>query len=154
MGKRGPRPKPTELRLLHGDKADRINRNAPKPPPKPPTMPKHLSSEARKVWRYYAKDLHARGLLSKFDRDAFATFCEAVVAREEAGRLLRASMLVTGYRNEIRKNPAFQLWRDSAMVMRAFAQEFGLTPSSRSSLNLEGEHGDEIEGALATESTG
>jgi hypothetical protein len=29
MGKRGPRPKPTNLRVLHGDRTDRTNRSEP-----------------------------------------------------------------------------------------------------------------------------
>jgi hypothetical protein len=32
MGKRGPAAKPTKLRVLHGDRADRINADEPEPP--------------------------------------------------------------------------------------------------------------------------
>jgi hypothetical protein len=41
MGKRGAAPKPTNLRILHGEKRYRINRDEVKPPVQSPTCPEH-----------------------------------------------------------------------------------------------------------------
>ena len=45
--------------------------------------------------------------------------------------LADSETLVPGLRGSQVKNPALQVQRDSAVQIRAFAQEFGLTPSSR-----------------------
>jgi P27 family predicted phage terminase small subunit len=136
MGRRGPRPKPTNLRVLHGDRADRINRSEPTPPAKAPACPAALSPDARRIWRHYAKELSRRGLLTEWDRDTFAVFCEAVAQWRRAKEMCDAALLVGGKRQGLVKNPAWQIMRDAAQIVRAYGQEFGLTPSSRSGISL------------------
>lgn len=50
MGKRGPAPKPTALRVLHGDRKDRINDAEPQPAEGEVTAPEELSDDARAIW--------------------------------------------------------------------------------------------------------
>jgi hypothetical protein len=52
MGKRGPAPKPTNLRLLHGDRRDRINTSEPLPADGIPVCPKSAPDVVREVWDY------------------------------------------------------------------------------------------------------
>jgi phage terminase small subunit len=48
------------------------------------------------------------------------------------------------------KHPALQIVRDQAQIVRAFAQEFGLTPSARSGIELpKGEPFDDARGLLS-----
>lgn len=139
MGKRGVAPKPTALKLLEGAPAHRINTSEPIPPDNGcPLPPAWLGSVARETWHALAPGLHARGVLSAWDADSFAVFCNAVamhrwacVELEEAGGLLVKS------ERGIVKHPALQVARDSAQTIRAFAQEFGLTPSARSGLHMD-----------------
>jgi hypothetical protein len=49
MGKRGPVAKPTSLRILHGDRKDRINTSEPVPPTSEITSPDWLSDKARGI---------------------------------------------------------------------------------------------------------
>lgn len=138
MGKRGPQPKPTALKLLEGTRKSRINDAEPIPPatgiPEPPEWLGELGME---TWRKLAPGLHARGVLTEWDLDAFAVLCQAVASHRQASELLnRSSVLIQGDRGLV-KNPALQIARDSAQVIRAFAQEFGLTPSARSGLRVE-----------------
>lgn len=151
MGKRGPRPTPTNLRLLSGEtRPSRLNADEAAPPEGKVTCPADLSAEARKVWRRLAPSLIQRGLLTVWDRESFAVFCEAVVTWRRASDMMGKAILVTGLHGGLVKNPAHQVARDSAAVIRAFAQEFGLTPSARSAIKVGlGADDDDLAGILS-----
>jgi P27 family predicted phage terminase small subunit len=44
---------------------------------------------------------------------------------------------VTGSRGDIKKHPAFSVWKISCDQFNMFAKEFGLTPASRSKIKVE-----------------
>jgi hypothetical protein len=51
MGRRGPRPEPSSLKLLKGNPGKRpLNEREPKPPAGAPEAPAHLDEEARREW--------------------------------------------------------------------------------------------------------
>ena len=137
MGKRGPAPKPTALRLLHGDRADRVNDAEPVPADAPIEAPDYLDDDARAVWERVVPDLVRQHVVTAWDVDSLAVFCTAVVHHRRAVEYVnRTSVLLKG-RNDadpVVKHPAMQIIRDQAAVIRAFGQEFGLTPSARSQL--------------------
>lgn len=137
MGKRGPAPKPTNLRLLHGDRKDRINDEEPQPADGLPELPPGTSPQVAEVWAYTLKQLGVMKLATPADRDVLLAYCEAVVVHRKASDILaRSSVLIKGLHGGLVKNPAVQIQRDSAIVMRALAQEFGLTPSARSQIRM------------------
>lgn len=139
MGRRGPAPKPTNLRILHGDREDRINRDEPKPRPGVPQCPPWLDDDAKRIWRYTIDELKAMGLVTRADRDALAAYCTFVVSFERATRLVNiAGALIKGQRGEaIVKNPASAVQRDSARMMAKYAAEFGLTPRARAEIRVQ-----------------
>ena len=137
MGKRGVAPTPTALRLLKGDRADRINTAEPQPSEDAIEPPDYLDAEQLAVWERLAPDLIRQGVLSPWDVDAFAAFCVAVVLHRRAVEYVnRTSVLLKGRHDAdpVVKHPAMQVIRDQAAVIRGFGQEFGLTPSARSQL--------------------
>lgn len=135
MGKTGPPPKPTKLRLLHGDRKDRINTDEPVPPDGSPQCPPEVSAEVRDVWDYAMTNLIAMGIATPADRDALLCFCEAVVSHRKASAVLAKSPpLIQGHRGVLVRNPMLAVQRDAAAVIRAFAHEFGFTPSARSDI--------------------
>src|SRR5712691_12498634 len=138
MGERGFPAAPTSLKLLKGEKRSRINLNEPKPDsPSPPKPQKWLSPDAKSIWWALAPEMHAKEVLTDWDREAFAVFCEAVVHHRQACELVNTSAsLVRGAQGNLVKNPALQIARDQAQIIRAYAHEFGLTPASRSGLEL------------------
>jgi P27 family predicted phage terminase small subunit len=100
-----------------------------------PEPPHELSPQALEVWIRLAPDLHAQGVLTAWDVDVFASYCD-VTARLSAARLtLDAGLLTRGRRDAVVTNPAFRIYRDLIDRQRALAQEFGLTPSARSRLS-------------------
>ncbi|WP_103353619.1 phage terminase small subunit P27 family [Amycolatopsis sp. CA-128772] len=132
MARPGRAPKPTALKLLDGTRADRINQHEPLPRGLPPAAPAGLADDVRDVWDYTVRELDSMGIAFAADRDALVCYCEAVVTHRRASELLAVSdVLVTGLHGGQVRNPALQVQRDAAAVVRGYAQEFGLTPSAR-----------------------
>jgi P27 family predicted phage terminase small subunit len=139
MGKRGPAPKPTALRLLHGDRESRINRQEPMARDLLPVAPEDIAVDVREVWDYTLTELSHMKIATAADRDTLLCYCEAVVTHRKASAILaQTPVLIKGLHGGMVRNPALQIQRDSAATIRAFAQEFGLTPSGRSQIQTEG----------------
>jgi P27 family predicted phage terminase small subunit len=132
-GRRGPAPKPTVLRLLDGDKANRFNPDEPVPAAELPECPAQASPAVREIWDYTVTQLDFMGLAKAADRDALFCYCEAVVAHRKASEVLaKSAILIKGAMGGLVRNPALAIQRDAAFTIRQYAQEFGLTPSARS----------------------
>jgi P27 family predicted phage terminase small subunit len=138
MGRRGPRPQPTALKRAQGVRPDRVNAEEPTPPPGAPRAPEWLCPEGRLVWHRLAPELHRAGVLFVWDAELFGVFCDLVVQVGRARDLLRAGLLAKGRRDRLVTNPAWRIYRDGIGLLRGLAQEFGLTPSARSTLRLRG----------------
>lgn len=152
MGRRGPAPIPTNLRILHGEtKPYRVSRNEPIPRDVLPQCPPEASAATRKVWDYTMAELVPMGLATAADRDALLCYCEAVVTHRKASQcLIDEGILVAGLRGTVVRNPALQIQRDSAQLIRSYAHEFGLTPSARQSISTaEAGHGNPAERLLS-----
>jgi P27 family predicted phage terminase small subunit len=95
-----------------------------------------VSDEVRAIWDYTLDQLIVMGVATKADRDALLCYCEAVVTHRRASRILAQSqVLIPGaLKGTVVRNPAVQIQRDSAAVIRGFAGEFGFTPSARSEI--------------------
>lgn len=142
MGKRGTKPKPTALRVLHGDREDRINRNEPQPAAKEVDCPDWLPPLAVEIWERLGPDLAAKGVLTFWDVDLFARFCWLTAQNRELMAIVEAEGLIVNGDKGVRvKNPAMQLVRDTTAQMVSIGARFGLTPSDRSQLSLGTEEG-------------
>jgi P27 family predicted phage terminase small subunit len=117
MGKRGPAPKPTTLRILHGDRADRINTAEPVPPTEDIACPEWASD----AW----------------DIDAFLVVCEALARYKAATQLVNGSALLVQGGSGLMKNPALQVQAEAERTFLQFAARFGLTPSDRQGIKTE-----------------
>lgn len=147
MGKRGPRPTPTPLKVLRGARKDRINQHEPKPTPGRPPMPSWLPPEAKKIWRRLAPELERMGVLTKADGLAL----EGLVSVTDLIRLVEEQIRADGVavaddkhvdadgNPAKRKHPLFPTLTALRQLQLAYLKEFGGTPSSRSSLKLGGE---------------
>jgi P27 family predicted phage terminase small subunit len=141
VGSRGPAPKPTNLRLLHGDRKSRINDAEPRPRDTPPAMPSWLSALAREEWQRIAPDLIVMGTAKAVDASALGAYCEAVARLRTAVELVaQAGPLLIGREGQAVKNPAVAQARDASYEVRMWAREFGFTPSARSPMRLDVTH--------------
>jgi P27 family predicted phage terminase small subunit len=138
VGKRGPAPKPTALRLLHGDQKSRVNLDEPIPDRALPDCPDDVSDEVREIWDYTVEQIDVMGMASKADRDSLRCYCEAVVAHRKASALLaKSGVMIKATEYTVMRNPAFLIQRDAAVTVCRFAQQFGLTPAARSEIRSE-----------------
>lgn len=145
MGSRGPAPKPTALRLLHGDRADRVNNDEPVPGRGDVAPPRWLSDKAVAVWDEYAPDLQRQGVLTAWDCETFGCWCDAVARRRAAaaalhteGEILELPVFgkngeLTGHRRS--RNPWLLVLNQADAQVQRYGARFGLTPSDRSQLS-------------------
>lgn len=146
MGKRGPAAAPTPLKLVRGTRPDRVNHQEPEPATGEVVRPKTLSANARRIWDALAPDLVAKKVLTPWDVDTFAAFCELVVQNRDANADLaengnRITVPVKELRDgtviySTQKNPAWQVARESAALIVTLGGRFGLNPSDRSALKV------------------
>lgn len=136
---RGPSPMPTKLKELRGNPGKRaLNVNEPQPLAAKVTCPRWLPTAAKREWRRIAPELVRLGLLTLVDRGALAAYCEAwaeaIMAHETLQREGYTFETEKGYRGV---HPMVAVKNKALLRMRAFASEFGLTPSVRSRLSVE-----------------
>lgn len=139
MGRRGPPPKPTKLRLVEGNPSKRpINTREPKPPRTLAVCPEWLSDEAKKAWKRMAPMLRKMGLLTQADVDALAGYCQSYSRWKAAELFIAANGETYPLRDQAGKVRCVQQWpqvsiaRSELKIMRDYQQEFGLTPAARS----------------------
>ena len=79
------------------------------------------------------------GMAHSADTALLTVFAAAVAHHREACRLVDAAgPLVRGQKNNLVRNPAHQVARDTAAIITRVAAELGLMPSARSRLSLPG----------------
>ena len=153
MAQRGRKPKPTALKMLEGNPGGRpLNTKEPKPEKKAPRCPSWLEDEAKKEWKRMAKVLENMGLLTEMDMAAFAGYCQAYARWKEAEEFItqHGSIVKTpsGYWQQV---PQVSIAQTYLKIMNRFAEQFGLTTSSRSRIIAEDSSGgtvDEMETLL------
>ena len=122
MGKRGPKPKPSALRVFEGNPGHKpISKNEPKPKGKS-KAPRWLNDGAKKVWVEVAPKLEAIGLLTDVDARAFANYCRL------------ASMAQIAYDER-----DLNLWLRLIAEQRKHGADFGMSPASRVGLKVDGD---------------
>ena len=132
MGRRGPAPKPTKLKILHGNPGLRaLNAREPQPRLGVPGMPTWLDKEGRAEWRRLVPELARLGLLAKIDRGWLAAGCQWWSVFIRASRALRETGLDPKDRRRIvsEANDAYRNYTKAAA-------EFGLSPASRSRIEV------------------
>lgn len=139
----GRRPKPTALKELQGNPGHRpLNKREPKPTGTP-TCPRHLDEEAKKEWKRISAELTTLGLLTSVDRAALAAYCAAYsrwVKAEES--IQRFGAVIKSPKSGFPiQNPYVSVANTALDHMRKFAIEFGLTPASRTRLQVSPDHG-------------
>lgn len=143
MGARGPKPRPTHLKVLQGEQESRINRDEPVPSEGAVRPPAFLEGEALEVWNYYAPDLIDKGVLQAWDVDTFAVYCQAVSQYRECVKLLYSSdsgygrFIDKGAAGGLIKSPYHQMLRDCVETIMKVSSRFAFTPGDRAALRVE-----------------
>ena len=138
---RGRKPKPTELKILHGNPGKRpLNDREPKPEKGAPSCPPHIRKDkvAAREWRSIIKVLDAMGLLTKADRTALALYCEAYSRWIEAGEQVKKIGMVVknAQTGVVYQSPYLAIVNKAFEQIQKFLIEFGMTPSSRTRISV------------------
>ena len=138
MGRRGPQPKPKALKVLEGtERYKDFEINELQPTPIAPKRPTWLPDEGKKQWKQLAPELESLGLLTIIDGQVFALMLvHWSLAVEAAKTLKKEGCLTTDERGLKRKHPACQVLRDNSLAFKQYMAEFGLSPVSRTGLDL------------------
>lgn len=127
----GRPPKPTHLKVLHGDRDDRVNDAEPVPSEGEIVPPVDLTKEGREVWDRLAPDRIAKGVLTAWDVDAFAEFCESLVILRRKRRAASRGKAEQG------KASPMNEWKLAVQVVTSLGGRFGWTPSDRAKLEVD-----------------
>lgn len=156
---RGRKPKPTHLKLVTGNPGRRpLNEREPNVPRAIPTPPEHLSELALAEWERITPDLYNAGCLARIDRAAIAAYCQAYARWVHAEQqLAKYGMMVKSPQKVITKrakngsvveeksggfpmqSPFLAIANRAIDQMVKIAAEFGMTPSSRSRIEVGGQ---------------
>ena len=153
MATRGRKPTPTAIKELEGNPGKRkLNNQEPKPDRKAPSCPQWLDQEAKKEWKRLARKREMMGILTEVDRAAFAGYCQAYARWKEAEEFISQHGTIvktpSGYWQQV---PQVSIAQTYLKVMNRFAEQFGLTPASRSRIVADSTGGsgyDEMEDLL------
>lgn len=125
------------MKLLRGERKDRINRDEPQPSDGLPVCPAGVSKLVQEVWDYTLAELAVMKVVTPADRDLLLAYCEAVALHRQASAVIAAAgMAERALNGGQAKHPAVMIQRDAAATMRSLGQEFGLTPSARTGIKV------------------
>lgn len=144
MGRRGPKPEPTALKLLKGNPGKRaINQNEPQPALAPKKgkgarrCPAWLAPAGKRLWKALVPELERLNLLTKVDDATLEGACAMYARALQAESIVKKQgILIVTKQGFVLQNPAVSIAKNSWALWRQFAAEFGITPSARSRINI------------------
>jgi P27 family predicted phage terminase small subunit len=136
-----PKPRPTVLKLIEGrgpgrDSGGREVKQTPGFTRLPPNAPSWLPAEARAEWKRVVPELARLELLKPVDRAALTAYCLAwdrLVTGQKAIKENGGHTYTDAFGNP-KKHPAVLITEAASKELRAWAAEFGLTPSAEQRL--------------------
>lgn len=141
MGKRGPKPKPTAIRIFEGDPgrllAKRQGEAAPAPVVSIPQPPDWLGPVGKEVWGKVAESLYRIGCLTGVDTNLLALYCEAwdefFAARAE---IEKSGIVAMSDKGAEYQHPAVGIKNKAIQRIKQLGGEFGMSPASRVGLTV------------------
>ena len=158
MGRRGPAPTPTALKLASGNPGRRpINTREVVPPAGMPEAPDFLNELGKKYWDRLVPEMTACGLVRKIDAIALARYCDMLAQWVQIRRFLEQHGPTHAVRGEPGMNEKGEAVPGRVLGFRAYPQvsvclrlqqqlitmerEFGLTPAARTRIHTAEEAG-------------
>lgn len=152
MSKGGHNRKPKQLKIIQGTfRADRNPEHEPEIPPlsEYPKAPSYLNRWAKRKWKELVPQLVDTGILTGVDLGALELCCL------QYGIVLELHDAITHYVNEdgkrtkrsiaqylegrtIQSQPEYSAMKEAARMYKALAEQFGITPASRSRVDIQG----------------
>ena len=138
MGRRGPAPKPTRLKILAGNPGKRpLNDREPQPEKGQPSCPSWLEADAKACWSELVPQLEKMGVLTIIDGQALTAYCETWGRWKRAVQFIQKHGEVIPIKDDagrvkyLQQIPQVAIARNLLQILNRYQQEFGMTPSSR-----------------------
>ena len=134
MGRRGPAPEPTAMKIIRGNPGKRkLNKSEPQPIVAMPHCPDYLDADAKAEWDRLAPILVRMKVLTEADYIALASLCQTFSTMVKAQEQLSNSGILfktpSGY---VQQAPLIGVVNNCTEKIVTLCREFGLTPSARS----------------------
>ena len=136
-----PIPKPTNLKIFEGNRGKRkVNKKEPQFDKGALFPPKDLGDFGQKEWDRLFTQLTAMKLLDSASYSTFVALCRSWDLYNLANLEVQASGLIivveTKFGENRQANPAIKIAKDALADYHRLSKHFGLTPSSRSTLEI------------------
>ena len=141
MARPGPAPKPTAQKIREGNPGRRpLNDDEPKPPvPISLAPPEWLDDIAKDEWRRLAEELESQNMLTTWDTQTFAAYCESYSMYRQAVVGVRKDGAVQECKTGYKQVSAWMaVLKDSRREMVKIGALLGLNPAERSRLSIKG----------------
>src|SRR3954470_6373028 len=137
---RGRKPKPTALKILHGNPGKRpLPQNEPTPPAVIPDPPDHLDEVAKREWERITMLLSQVGLMAQLDMAGVAAYCVSYSRWADAEKRVakHGTIVLSPDKKFPMKSPYLCIAESAMESMRKLLGEFGLTPAARARVQVE-----------------
>ena len=137
MGKRGPQPVPSALKVLAGNPGGKrlpvsVEASPLRAVPEPPSF---LSADAKLEWKRLGQELLDMGLLTNLDMAAFSGYCQAFGTWVRAQRMIRSKGMLVKENGVTMRNPWCKVSAEAFEQVQKGLAQFGLTPATRVRMN-------------------
>lgn len=135
---RGRKPKPTRMKQLAGNPGRRkLNTSEPKPSISADIGSAAIGESCRTFRDRYLPMLQNLKVLTDADLAAFELMSVHYAIAWRAAEIVQKKGLTIKVQGVLHKHPLLQVFRDNSAAFRAYAAEFGMTPSARSRIKVE-----------------
>jgi P27 family predicted phage terminase small subunit len=139
----GPPRTPTPILAARGSWLAKTRKREPKPASTAPRCPAWLDKDGKAVWKQVVPMLATMGVLANTDGNALARYCRLWVRWKQADAFIQKYGETYPLKDEKGKVKCFQQHPQVGIVNKLsttllrLEQEFGLTPASRSRINVD-----------------
>lgn len=138
VGLRGPKPKPTAIRVLEGNPSGRpLPGNEPQPRKVAKVEPPEgLTEDGKKIWKELSEEMIRIGLLTVLDLHALHRYVRYLLEYYDAERRINGVLVITmkwpnGQIRHVTPNPYLSIRNNASTQLSRLEQSLGLTPSAR-----------------------
>jgi P27 family predicted phage terminase small subunit len=147
---RGRKPMAPELKVMRGERRDRINERAPIPDDGAPRPPRGMATEQRRAFRNIVAELVRMGVRCGPDVLVIEQLAGMVVWNHRAGaELERAGAWGATARGGTSTTGPWRVYRDSEREIHRLSAELGLSPTARNRVVTGPEPMSELEALLS-----